>query len=258
MFRSFLRALVAGGALALARADDAPSTWPPSPPVDFAHLPWADGESLSYTIAWGPFYAAEGTFVAQQKSGLWSFHLQLGSRGAVESYYPFRAYFWSMLAPSPWRSSEYGEFRFEPGRLIKERTRIDYTAHLGTREIWTGGKTRTFPIAEDTVDDVGTMLYHLRTGPWQPGDKRLLHVYESDSEKEALAQCLSIDQRAFGTWPVQSLLRIHVLPGKGTHHRGGLMLWMTNDARRLPVHAELDFRYGTFTIDLLKATKATP
>jgi hypothetical protein len=27
---------------------------------------------------------------------------------------------------------------------------------------------------------------------------------------------------------------------------------MTDDARRLPLHAELEFKYGTFDIDLVK------
>jgi hypothetical protein len=94
------------------------------------------------------------------------------------------------------------------------------------------------------------MHYHLRTGDWKPGDTRLIHVYESDSEKEATAQCEAIETHAFGSWPSQPLLRISVLPGKGTHHKGHLMLWMTTDPRHIPVHADLEFRYGTFSIDL--------
>ena len=142
--------------------------------------------------------------------------------------------------------------------MIKERTRIDYPQHRGTREIWSEGKTHTFPIAGESVDDIGTMLYHLRAGAWNPGDRRLLHIYESDSEKEALAECQARETRAFGVWPSQALLRILVLPGKGTHYRGRLMLWLTDDARRLPVHSELDFRYGSFAIDLTKADKTLP
>jgi hypothetical protein len=34
------------------------------------------------------------------------------------------------------------------------------------------------------------------------------------------------------------------------------MLWMTDDARHLPLHADLSFRYGTFSIDLTKAETA--
>jgi hypothetical protein len=232
---------------------------PPTPaPVDFKHLPWTDGETLTYLISWSAFQAAQGTFVARNKGGHWEFNLALASRGLVDDFYPFSGTFWCILAPPPWRSVEYGEYRFEPSRMIKEQTRIDYPQHQGTREIWNEGKTRTFPIAEESVDDIGTMLYHLRAGAWNPGDRRLLHVYESNSEKEALAECQARETRAFGIWPNQPLLRILVLPGKGTHHRGRLMLWLTDDARHLPLHADLDFRYGTFSIDLTQADKVLP
>ncbi len=263
MIRPAFLALLLGLALGLFPAR-APAAGPAAPapvsaaPVDFNHLPWADGEALTYLVSLSAFEAAQGTFVARNKGGHWEFRLALASRGLVDDFYPFTGYFWCVLAPPPWRSVEYGEYRFEPRRTIKERTRIDYAQHRGTREIWMEGKTKTFPIAEESVDDVGTMLYHLRAGAWNPGDLRVLHIYESDSEKEALAECQARESRAFGVWPRQPLLRIVVLPGKGTHHRGRLTLWMTDDARRLPVHAELDFRYGSFSIDLTKAANVSP
>jgi hypothetical protein len=250
MIRTPFLALLLG--VALVPSSSRASTPDPAA-IDFKHVPWADGESLTYLISWGDLEAAQGTFVARDKSSHWEFNLTLASRGLVDEFYPFTGYFWCVQASSPWRSVEYSEYRFEPRRIIKERTRIDYSQHRGTREIWMEGKTKTFPVAEDAVDDVGTMLYHLRAGIWNPGDRRVLHVYESNSEKEALAECQARETRAFGIWPSQPLLRILVLPGKGTHHRGRLMLWLTDDARRLPVHADLDFRYGSFSIDLTKA-----
>ena len=63
------------------------------------------------------------------------------------------------------------------------------------------------------------------------------------------------ETRAFGAWPAQPLLRLSVLPGKGTHHRGHLTIWLTDDARRIPLHAEMEFRYGTFSMDLAHAEK---
>ena len=228
----------------------------PAPPVDFNQLPWIDGESLTYLVSWETLSAALGTFTAKDKGDHWQFSLDLASRGAVQLMYPFTANFWSILAPGlPWRSVEYGEYRFEPKRTIKERTRIDYAKHLGTREIWVDGKTKTFPVAEEAIDDVGTMLYHIRTGPWKPGDKRTVYVYESSSEKQGEATCEAREVRAFGTWPAQPLLRISMLPTVGTHRKGHLTLWMTDDARRLPIHAELEFKYGTFDIDLTQADK---
>lgn len=230
-------------------------TLPPSPPVDFKHVPWADGETLTYLISLSVLEAAQGTFVAKDKGDHWEFKLSLASRGVVDTFYPFTGTFWSILAPPPWRSVEYGEYRFEPKRTIKERTRIDYSKHLGTREIWSQAKTKTFPVAENAVDDIGSLLYHIRAIAWKPGDKHSLPVYEDNSEKEALVECQARESLAFGTWPKQPLLRISALPGKGTHHRGHLTLWMTDDARHLPLHADLDFRYGSFSIDLTHADK---
>lgn len=230
----------------------------PAPPVDFAHVPWTDGEALTYLVSWETFQAAQGTFVAKEKGNHWEFNLALASRGVVDSIYPFSGNFWSILARAPWRSIEYGEFRFEPHRLIKERTLIDYAKQQGTRTDWIDSKTKTFSIDQPAIDDVGTMLYHLRAGAWKPGDKRTLYVYESNSEKQGEAECQARETRAFGIWPAQPVLRLSVLPTVGTHHRGHLILWMTDDARRLPLHAELEFRYGTFDMDLTQAVKVRP
>jgi hypothetical protein len=230
----------------------------PSPPVDFAYLPWIDGEALTYLVSWAGFSAAQGTFTAKQKGAQWQFNLALASQGLVNSIYPFTGNFWSILAGAPWRSIEYGEYRFEPNRVIKERTRIDYATKQGTRERWVEGETKTFPITQTGVDDVGTMLYHIRAGAWKPGDKRTLYVYESNSEKQGEVVCEARETRAFGSWPAQPLLRLSLLPTVGTHHRGHLIMWMTDDARRLPLHAELEFRYGSFEIDLTHAEKTRP
>jgi hypothetical protein len=243
-----------------AAAAPAPKPGPPvqsSPPVDFAHLPWKDGESLTYLVTCYELNAAQGTFVAHDMGDHWEFKLALSSQGWVSSFYPFTGWFWCVAgAGVPWRSVEYGEYRFEPKRVIKEQTLIDYAAHQGARADWMKGTTKTFPVAEDGIDDVGTMLYHLRTGPWKVGDHRTLFVYESNSEKEADVTCDAIETKAFGIWPAQKLIRLSALPGKGTKHHGHLTIWMTDDARHIPIHAEIEFRYGTFAMDLTKTVKA--
>lgn len=256
-FRPSLFALLAG-LLALvstqlpARADEPIH---PAPPVDMDHLPWIDGEKLTYLVSWTGFDAAEGTFTARKKSDRWEFRLDLASRGLVDDMYPFTCSFWSILSPSVWRSAEYGSYRFEPKRTVKYRTRIDYAAHHGTWENWMDGKTKTFPVDREALDDIGSMLYHTRTGPWNPGDKRTLFLYESDKEKQAEAECKSRETAAIGTWPKQPVIHILMLPTKGTRRRGSLDIWMTDDARRLPIRAVLHFIYGSFSIDLVKAEK---
>src|SRR5271154_998804 len=101
MIRIFMLAIL-GASLFPARASDAaPSSFP-----------WPDGESLTYLVSWGSFQAAEGTFVARNKGDHWDFNLELSARGLVGDFYPFNDYFWCVADTAPWRSTEYGEFRF--------------------------------------------------------------------------------------------------------------------------------------------------
>jgi len=241
----------------------APTAAPPAPPppaisTALNPLPWSDGENLTYIVSWNGLDAAIGAFSAHDKGDHWEFDLALASRGTVDSIYPFKGYFWSLMNKVAWRSTEYGEWRFEPHRAIKERTQIDYAQHQGTREVWSEGKTKTFPIVEEAVDDIGTMLYRVRAAPLKPGDTHTLYVYESDSEKQGEVVCEARETRAFGIWPAQPLLRVKATPTVGTHRRGHLVMWMTDDARHLPIHAELEFRYGTFDIALTQIDKTLP
>ncbi len=244
----------------LAFAQTAPVDPPPNPipPVDFQHLPWGDGEALTYVASLGGLNAAQGTFTAQKVGDHWEFKLALASLGLVQDTYPFTGTFWSIIGAPPWKSVEYGEYRFEPKRTIKERTQIDYAKHQGTRENWAKGETKTFDFTEDALDDLGSMLYHLRACAWKPGDKRTLFVYESNKDKQSEVECQARETRAFGMWPAQPLLRLEALPTKGTRRRGSLLIWMTDDVRHLPVHAELHFLYGSFDLDLTKAEKTLP
>lgn len=227
-------------------------------PLDPKHLPWIDGETLTYLVSWTGLNAAEGTFTAHDRSDHWQFDLHLVSKGLVDETYPFTNFFWSVVA-KPWRSIEYGEYRFEPKRLIKERTRIDYDKAQGTREIWSPkNETKTFSIYENTVDDAGSMIYRIRASPWKVGDRHTLYVYETNSEKQGEVECQAREVRAFGTWPKQPVLRIVALPTVGTHRKGRLVLWMTDDARHLVLHSEIEFRYGTFSMDLTRADKTLP
>jgi hypothetical protein len=102
------------------------------------------------------------------------------------------------------------------------------------------------------------MLYHIRASDWKPGDKRTMYVYESNSEKQASVECEARETSTFGTWPSQPVLRIRAVVTKGTKRRGSLVIWITDDARRLPLHAELEFLYGSFSIDLTSAEKTLP
>src|ERR1700691_5926188 len=109
MFRPLFFLLLAGLAGAsFVPAKSAPSPaarampTAPLPPADMSHLPWTDGETLTYVVSWMAFDAAQGAFSAHDKGDHWEFNLDLASSGMVSRIYPFTCYFWSLLAKSPW------------------------------------------------------------------------------------------------------------------------------------------------------------
>jgi Protein of unknown function (DUF3108) len=213
-------------------------------------VPWPNGEKLTYEIHWSTLPAAQGSFHALDRGDHWEFQVELRSRGMVETAYPISDWFWSIQQKNPWRSLEYGEDRSEGKKRIKERTQVDYKTHQAIRERWTEGKEDKIVISASALDDIGSMLYSLRCGSWAPHDKRTINVYESSSVKSGEVECVDVEERAIGVWPAQKLIKLRAEPFGDERKKGGMLVWLTDDARRLPLRAYLIFKYGAFTIDL--------
>lgn len=220
--------------------------------------PWPEGEKLVYRVRWGLIEAAEGTFTAKSKGNAWSFSLLLKSLGPVEMVYPMRDCFWSVQQKSPWRSIEYGEDRYEADKHLWEKTLIDYKEKKGVRQIWNKGETRDFSFTSDALDDLGSMLYGMRRVSWTEDTKQELWVYEGDSVKTGEASCIFRGVDQIGDWPKQKVVEIYAEPVSATTHKkkGKLWMWLTDDNRRLPLRARVQFKLGTFEINLISATPA--
>ncbi len=225
---------------------------PAAPTTSTPAVPWRSGESLTYSIDWGLVHAAESTINVVEKPHYWEFHLHLVSKGAVDTFFPINDWFWSFTGKNPWRSLEYGEDRSEGNRRIKERTRVDYDKKIALREKWTKGGTDRIVFTQDQLDDIGSMLYTFRTGTWKKSDRRPVIAYESHQVKTGEAVCTGIFLRKFDPWPEQEVIELTCDPTGETKakQKGRLVIWITNDARRLPLRAHLYFKYGTFEISL--------
>lgn len=223
-------------------------------------VPWCDGEKLTYRVHLGIMEAVEGSFSAKDLGHAWEFKLHFRSVGMVEGMYPMRDWFWSICTKKPWRSVEYGEERFEGDKHMYERTDIDYTAQLATRNRWFEGKTQTFKTPAAAIDDTGSMLYSLRYGPWKVGQKRQFLVYESRHLRSAEANCVAIERLPIleeeGS-PEIDCYKIVTEPLDLNLRKKGfkLTLWITKDGRRLPVRSEMTFRYGTVTSRLINVVR---
>ena len=106
---------------------------------------------------------------------------------------------------------------------------------------------------EGAAHDIITAIYFLRTQPLTPGQRLELNVSDSGrvfrvpftvfAEKKALKTAVGrvgvvrVEVGVFGA-------------GRLIEDEGQMTLWLTNDARRLPVRARLSSGYGTIDITL--------
>jgi hypothetical protein len=231
------------------------AAWPVS--LHALPLPWKEGETLDYRITWGAVLAAEAQFTAHQVTpNRWRFALDLQSRGVVESFSPIRDRIYSLTDLAPWRSVEYGEDRSEGGAERKNVTRIDYTAHAGHFRDLEEGRGKSFPIPADALDDLGSMLYGLRRGDWKPGVVRPIHAYDGPQLHRGEAVFLRremLDAEGFDH-PVPCLvIRLHPIYDDPAKNARGYyaLLWLRDDAGRIPLRADLKARFGTFTLQLV-------
>lgn len=219
-------------------------------------LPWPEGEKLTYLIEWGIVQAAEGTFTATPepgKEGVQRFDLDLRSRGPVEAFYPIRSRFTSLTQVKPWRSLEYRQNRSEGGNIRIRRTVPEYAVKLGRFWPAPDKPEENFDLPEGPCEDFGSMLYHVRVHPWKKGESVTWNILENKEPLYGKMTCTEIGEIELEGREPRRLIQLRCKPvGASRRHQGWLDLWMTDDERRLPLHAHLKFRYGTFKINLIR------
>jgi hypothetical protein len=219
-------------------------------------FPWPEGEKLTYLIQWGPIDAAEASFTARgepKREGIERFELFLRSRGPIEAFYPIRTRITSLTQLNPWRTSEYIQDRNEGGNIRNRRTLPDYSVRLGRFFPAPGKAEENFDLLEGPYEDFGSMLYHVRAYPWQPGTTVTWQVIENKEPLFAKISCSQISMLEIEDDPPRRLIEILGEPyGPSTRHKGWMKMWITDDARRIPTFAKLKFQYGMFEIRLIR------
>lgn len=236
-------------------ADAQPAATPVAVPVAVAAPdPWVDGEQLVYDVEWSVFTAARATFTAQDLGPTWKFNLDLKTTGMVANMYTVDATIWSIQQKSPWRSLEFAERRDESKRTIRERTQLNYELGTGHYQKFRDGWSRSFAFQQQALDDVGSMLYSLRRGQWREGDVRPIAVHYADAiETSARLRCVDIKDRDMGApWGKKSVIRLLAEVDKKEFEDQKVEIFVTNDAQRLPLKANVVFYYGSFLLKLVE------
>lgn len=245
---SFARAALGGPALSL----------PASPGA----LPFAQGERLSYVISW--FAIPAGTAVMevlgeQAEDGRTTFKLVTvaKSNDFISAFYPVenRVESWFDAA------------RLAPRRMVfhrregKRKNDFDVRFHHeeGTVTSVKDGAAHTIEIASGTQDAL-SCLYYVRSVPsLVPGTSLWMEVHHDQKNYSLEVRVEGVEQ-VTGPWgEVEALRVLVVMPFKGIFlNEGNIRVWLTNDARRIPVLMKAKIVIGSVWAQLIEGSPFPP
>ena len=237
-----LRSLVLLGGLLQASAS-------PPAPARVAAYPFAVGETLTYSAKLGMITLGSGTLqVAAMDTvrGVETFRLRFRLQGKTV-FYSLDDVLESWVATKDFASRRFVQDFVENDK--KKYREFDIFPDSGFyRE---KGQDTTFATPADPLDDAA-FFYFVRITPLEVGKK---YVFDRYFKKEKNPVTIEVTKREKMELPdgskVECLVLHPIIDTKGLFSkRSDTRIWLTDDARRLPVQIRSKFPFGTITLRL--------
>jgi uncharacterized protein DUF3108 len=223
-------------------------------------VPFRIGETLTYDVSWSSFVTA-GTAAATIKEKKASFNSTAYYIVAEGRPTPIVAKLYSLyykldtLLDSytllPQRGSVYSE---EGSRHRLKVTRFDHAAHKAFFEYQTTGTAERNFAVPPYSQDVLSAIYVLRAVPLKAGDRMTMPVSDNGSNYK-----LQVDvgpservRTPFGESAAWKL-KLGIFDSTGHPQGRNVSMWISDDARRLPMKVQGELPVGTFNLNLRDA-----
>ncbi len=212
------------------------------------------GERLAFDISWLDIPAGRATLAIEER-------VEVGGRLAVrivstaesnkfvDVFYKVRDRAESIF-DCKGRYSHHFLLRSREGKRRRER---DYAFDLARQEVrleQPGAEVRRFPLV-GPVQDPLSILYAARTQPLEVGRPVFLSAFEGsrrwDLEVHVLRrERVTVPAGSFDTIVVKPLLKFEGV----FQQKGDVVVWLTDDARRMPVRMESQVKIGSVAAEL--------
>jgi hypothetical protein len=215
-----------------------------------AHVyPFGVGEKLSYTAKLGMLTLGSGTLeVASMDTvrGVESFRLRFRLQGKT-MFYSLDDVLESWVGVADLTSRRFVQDFLENDKPIKRQYEIFPDSGFFREH----GRDKTSPTPAEPLDDAA-FFYFVRLTPLEVGKK---YTYERYFRKEKNPVRIEVVKREKMELPdgskVQCLVLHPTIDTKGLFSkRSETRIWLTDDARRLPVQIRTKFPFGTITLRL--------
>lgn len=252
MLRSSILALLLLSAFSPANGEPVKTAPPLSAP-----LPFKAGEKLTYEISWSDIVQA-GTAVMEVREeklpdgGMaYRFISTAVSTGLVSKFYKVSDLVESLvegadLCPLVFRLDQHH------GKREKKRL-MTFDHEEGTVSVETNGKAETYTVPPDVQDSLSSLYYVRTKQDFTIGKPIIVEVHEDGKTWAVEVQTLGREKlkTAFGELDT---IKIKTYPKfEGVfQHQGEIYIWLTDDARKIPVLMKSQISIGSILATLIE------
>jgi len=222
-------------------------------------VPFKTGETLDYDIGWSSFVTAgTATITVKEKKpsyGSTAYYIVAEGRPTTIVSKLYTLYYkadtlldvYSLL---PQRGSLYSE---EGKRHRMKTTTFDQPAKKATFQVETRTTVKTDLAIPGFTQDALSAIYALRSIPFKAGERITMPVTDNGHVYKVLMQAGAVEPVKTGMGTINGLKITPVISGPDKDAPRGLALWISDDARKLPLKMEAQLLVGTFVITLRQA-----
>jgi hypothetical protein len=210
-------------------------------------------EKLTYRIVMFGIPAGTAVMEARNSNGEFRIITKVTSNDTISSIYPVDDFIDTRLVVGNYLLTR---IRQHEGSLVSD---TGFTLMLRERNaFWVDRLHNRYtnrPLPRDDVMDVITGLYYLRNQRLEVGKPVLLHLFDSSEYVPTTVEVLRREHLRLPGFREADTLVVHpVLKTAGFFRRAGdMMVWLTDDHRKVPVRFEMQIPLGHVTAELVSA-----
>ena len=224
-------------------------------------VPFAVGETLTYDVSWSSYLTAATATLAvkERKASYGSEAYYIVAEGRPTSilsklydlYYKADTLLdvYSLL---PQRGSIFSK---EGNRQRMKITMFDHAKKRAQYEIQTRTVVKKDVAISAYAQDVLGALYVVRAIPLKTGDKFSIPICDAGGAYVVQIQVGAVESVKTGIGDIRAFKVTPVLPASHSAAARRLTIWLSEDARRLPVRMQAQLAVGSFDLTLKSATR---
>jgi len=227
--------------------------------------PWMDGETLDYEISWGFVTAGNARLVVKPLGGSpakTEFVSHAWNNGFFETVYPVKDTVYTRVLNDGWLPEIFIKKLNEGSYFNKSQIRFDRAngKAFSTDTVFKDKSKKAVKRSADTTLSligkehcVMSAFYLVRTMPLKPGQSSYFQAVSGKKKYALRVICHRRERIETALGKKDCLVVEPVLDGDGIFKaKGKLTIWLTDDAKRLPVLMETEIALGSIKAELIR------